>query len=69
MKPAYTLPIPRLIATVLPAIGRAPREVVIHDGPLWKRRIRQAPLRRGGVHHCSSCGSDEHNVRRCPEAR
>ena len=67
MKLAGTLPVPRLTATLLPMIGGQPREVVIHGEPLWKRRIKQAPLRRGNVHHCSACGSDEHNVRRCAD--
>lgn len=60
-----TLPVPSLTATLLPAIGGQPREVVIHGEGAWQRRIRQAPLRVNGVHHCSRCGSSEHNVRRC----
>lgn len=59
------LPIPSLTATLLPALGRQLREVVIHGEPGWMARIRSAPERRNGVHHCARCGSPDHNVRRC----
>lgn len=59
------LPVPTLTATLLPSIGRQPREVVIHGEGEWQERIRRAPERHNGVHHCTRCGSRDHNVRRC----
>lgn len=68
MKLKGTLPVPSLSAMLLEPIGKQPREVVILGTPAAERRVRQAGLRRGGVHHCSICSSTEHNVRRCPDA-
>ena len=66
MRPVGELPIPRLTATVLPAIGRAPREVVtsIRTGGMpthWVCGSRKPRARRGaggvcppGMKFCSS---------------
>lgn len=41
MKLEGALPIPTLTATVLNAIGRSPRTVVVHGSRDWKRRIAE----------------------------
>ena len=70
-----TLPIPRLTATLLPAIGRQPREVVLHEGSGWERRLSRA---LGPPHEdrrknprCTACSQSGHNSRSpsCPERR
>ena len=66
MKLEGKLPIPTLTATVLPAIGRAPRLIVVHGAPGWQRRM--TATRTGGVHICKSCGEPGHHQgsKRCP---
>lgn len=60
------LPIPSLTATILPAIGRQRRQVVIHGDAGWKRAI--ASPNRMRVHHCANCGEANHNSRSCAKA-
>lgn len=59
MKLEGTLPVPRLTATVLPAIGRAPRLVIIHGDRGWRRRLENPPT--GHVHICQGCGEPGHH--------
>ena len=68
MKLEGYVPIPSLSGTLLPAIGRAPREVVMHGSRNWKSRIAAPPIKRKNTHHCGACGESGHNraSRKCP---
>lgn len=65
----HTLPTPSLTATILPAIGRAPREVAIHGTPEGRRKLRRGtPKKRGAPQIRCACGCDR-TANRCPRRR
>lgn len=62
----HQLPVPSLTATVLPAISREARKVVVHGSPDWRFRAGlTVRVKRVLAPGCKLCGERGHNRRSC----